>query len=305
MQRIRIRLILTHRQLSRNQNQINTTKNASIKRVYLHILFFNSLIKSNYLRVKDYLLVHAINQWILESIPQKICLTGSRVVFVERFKSFFVIGEKRTFCELIKIVTIAVEANSLVRVMFRMDYDEEKLTEKVHTLRELEKKADKVAYKLGENITGGTISPNVLNNLLECVQIADNIVDAHYFLGRELYRVSKARCEAFVIQQEPIWSKIYEKLLGLAEKSLLKLEKALSSSNMSEILELRKQIEDIEERGDDIKDAAFDRLYTAGPKLHYLQFCHYSDLLSKCDEILDSCEDLSILIVSIITSILK
>jgi len=41
------------------------------------------------------------------------------------------------------------------------------------------------------------------------------------------------------------------------------------------------------------------------PNLHYLQFFHYSELMHKCDDVLDSCEDLSDLIVTVVTSILK
>jgi hypothetical protein len=101
------------------------------------------------------------------------------------------------------------------------------------------------------------------------------------------------------------WDSVYENIFALAEKSLLKLKQALSSSNVTEILELRKEIEALEEQGDDIKDAGFDRLYSIAPKLQYIQFYHYSELLHKCDDILDSCEDFSDLIVSVVTSILK
>ena len=74
---------------------------------------------------------------------------------------------------------------------------------------------------------------------------------------------------------------------------------------MAEILELRKEIETLEEQGDDVKDAGFDSLYAIAPKLHYLEFHHYSELLHKCDDLLDSCEDFADLIVSVVTSILK
>ena len=68
---------------------------------------------------------------------------------------------------------------------------------------------------------------------------------------------------------------------------------------------MRKEIETLEEQGDDIKDEGFDQLYCEAPSIHYLQFYHYTEMLHKFDDILDSCEDLSDLIVSIITSIVK
>ncbi len=68
---------------------------------------------------------------------------------------------------------------------------------------------------------------------------------------------------------------------------------------------LRKEIEALEEQGDDIKDTGFDKLYQAASQLHFLQFYHYSEMLHKCDDILDNAEDLSDVIVSAVTSILK
>jgi uncharacterized protein Yka (UPF0111/DUF47 family) len=116
--------------------------------------------------------------------------------------------------------------------------------------------------------------------------------------------MAKAYSAGFDIKHAD-WDSVYEIILALAEKSQLKLKQALSSSNITEILELRKEIEALEEQGDDVKDSGFDRLYALTSNMHYLQFYHYSELLHKCDDILDSCEDFSDLIVSVVTSILK
>ncbi len=174
----------------------------------------------------------------------------------------------------------------------------------MHAMQLLEKKSDDIAFKISEDITSGAISPNIIDNLLECVQVADDIVDIYYYISRELDRMARAYSAGFK-EHHTDWDSVYENMLALAEKSLLKLKQALSSSDISEILELRKEIEDIEEQGDDIKDQGFDRLYSVTPQLHFLEFYHYQELLHKCDDILDSCEDFSDLIVSVVTSILK
>jgi hypothetical protein len=188
--------------------------------------------------------------------------------------------------------------------MFKMDYNKQESSNVMHAVQVLEKKSDEVAFKISEDITGGAISPNIIDNLLECVELADDIVDLYYYLSRELDRMAKAYNTGFEIKHAD-WDSVYENILALAEKSLSKLKQALSSSSISEILGLRKEIEALEEQGDDIKDQGFDRLYSVAPQLHYLQFYHYSELLHKCDDILDSCEDFSDLIVSIVMSILK
>jgi len=223
---------------------------------------------------------------------------------LKSLKGIWVVGEKNVFGQLTQIVDIATEANNLVLHMFKMDYDEKQLNETMHAVQLLEKKSDEIAFKISEDVTGGAISPNIIDNLLKCVQTADDIVDLYYYLSRELDRMAKAYNTGFQIQHAD-WDSVYENILGLAEKSLSKIKQALSSSNISEILELRKEIEALEEQGDDIKDQGFDRLYSIASKLHYLQFSHYQELLHKTDDILDSCEDFSDLIVSIVTSILK
>jgi hypothetical protein len=225
-------------------------------------------------------------------------------VELKSLKGIWVVGEKNIFSELTQIVAIAAEANTLVSSMFRMDYKEKELTEAMRAVQSLEKKSDEIAFRISEDITSGAISPNIIDSLLECVHVADDIVDLYYYLSRELDRMAKAYSVGFEIHHID-WDSEYENLFALAEKSLTKLKQALSSSNVTEILELRKEIEALEEQGDDIKDAGFDRLYSMAPTLHYLQFYHYSELLHKCDDILDSCEDFSDLIVSVVTSILK
>jgi uncharacterized protein Yka (UPF0111/DUF47 family) len=94
-------------------------------------------------------------------------------------------------------------------------------------------------------------------------------------------------------------------MLVLMEQTLTKLQQILSTGNVSTILQLRKEIEALEEQGDDIKDAAFDKLYRMASTMHFLQFYHYKEMLHKCDDLLDNCEDLSDVILSIVTAILK
>jgi hypothetical protein len=223
---------------------------------------------------------------------------------LKSLKGIFVVGEKNIFSELAQIVAIALEANKLVPSMFGMDYKRKEITEAMHSMQLLEKKSDEIAFKITEDITGGAISPNIIDNLLESVQKADDLVDLYYYLSRELDRMASAY-SAGMLKDHSDWEPVYDNLFDLAEKCLVKLTQALSSSSVSEILELWKQIESLEEQGDDIKDTGFDRLYSIASNLHYLQFYHYSELLHKCDDILDACEDLSDLIVSVVTSILK
>ena len=223
---------------------------------------------------------------------------------MKSLKGIFVVGEKNIFTALSQIIDIALEANTLVSGTFNVNYDEKNLTEDTHTMQSLEKKSDDIAFEISEDITSGAVSPNIIDDLLKSVQFADDIVDLYYYLIRERERMSKVYL-AGLESKRPGWDSVYVDTLALADKSLLKLKQALSSSNITEILGLRKEIEALEEQSDELKDAGFDRLYNMTPNLHYLQFYHYTELLYKCDDVLDSCEDLSDLIVVVVTSITK
>jgi uncharacterized protein Yka (UPF0111/DUF47 family) len=223
---------------------------------------------------------------------------------LKSLRDILVVGEKNIFIELTQIIAIATEANTLVYSMFNVDVKAKQVADAMHAMQSLEKKSDDVAFKISEDITSGAISPNIIDDLLKSVQVADDLVDLYYYLSRELDRMAKVYSAGFEMKR-PGWDSVYVDILALAEKSLSKLKQALSSSNVAEILECREEIECLEEHGDELKDDGFDRLYNMTPNLHYLQFYHYTELLHKCDDVLDSCEDLSDLIVSVVTSILK
>jgi uncharacterized protein Yka (UPF0111/DUF47 family) len=224
---------------------------------------------------------------------------------VKSFKRVLVVGEKSIFDELSQIIVIAAEVNSLLFNMLGRCKDERAMEKGLHVIHILEKKSDNLAFKVNENITAGAVSPNILDSLLEAVNVADDIVDTQYYQSRELCRMYKAKFPYSEEIEEKEWIALFESMLVLAKEALIKVKQILSMTNLSEILALRKEIEVLEQQGDELKDHGFDALYREAPMMHYLQFYHYSELLHKFDDILDGCEDLSDLILSIITSILK
>jgi uncharacterized protein len=224
---------------------------------------------------------------------------------MKSFKRALVVGEENIFGELSQIIVIAEEANTKLNNMLSNCKNEKCLDEGMQAIRVLENKSDGIAFKVNEDITTGAVSPNILEHLLECVHVADDIVDTYFYQARELSRMYKAKFPYSEDIQDAEWIAIFQSMLELAEKALVKVKQTLLVSDMSDILRLRKEIEALEGQGDEIKDKGFDHLYHEAPHMHYLQFYHYSELLHKFDDILDGCEDLSDLVLSIITSILK
>jgi uncharacterized protein len=224
---------------------------------------------------------------------------------LKNFRGIFFLGERNVFSELSQIISIAAQTNAILKIMFKDCCNKKVLTENMNAVRALEKKSDEIAFKLNEEITAGAISPNLIDDLIESTNLADNIVDIIFYLSRELSRMAKANITDLEVHEEVEWAEVYTKMLTLVDQALPKLQSMLSIGNVPQIVQLRQEIEVLEEQGDDIKDAGFDKLYSVASKLHFLQFYHYSEMLHKSDDILDTCEDLSDALVSIVTSILK
>jgi uncharacterized protein len=224
---------------------------------------------------------------------------------VKSLKSVLVLGERTVFAELSQMIIIALVANTKLQSMLDNCKDQECLDVGMVEIKRLEDESDSVAFKTSEDITSGAISPNVLNSLLESVQEADDILDTYYYLSRELSRMFHAKFPYSEAPEDLEWTAIFKSILDLADKALVKVKAILASSDLEEITCLRREIEALEHQGDEIKDRAFDRLYHEAPRMHYLQFYHYGEMMHKFDDILDGCEDLSDLILSIINSILK
>lgn len=226
-------------------------------------------------------------------------------ILLKNFRYTLVVGEKNIFRKLSQIVALATEANSILKGMLSDCKNGECLDSGMQKIRILENKSDEIAFEVNEDITTGAVSPNAMEHLLECVRVADDIVDAYYYQSRELCRMHQARFPYAEEVQDVEWISVFESLLELADKALCKVMEILSIADLNKILQLRREIETLERKGDDIKDKGFDTLYREAPNMHFLQFYHYSELLHKFDDILDCCEDLSDLVLSIITSILK
>lgn len=217
----------------------------------------------------------------------------------------FVLGERKIFVEIVEIVKIARNANEImIRMLQESRLDFESLTAENHNIQMLEKESDEIAFIIKRDITNGAVSPTILDNLLACVDVADSLVDNYYYLARQISRIAHVELSESEKQIPQLDSGLLN-MLGLIDKSLTTLQKLLKGNDTNEIMRQRREIERLEEEGDEIKDNAFDQLYGLASGMHFIHFTHYSELLHKLDDILDACEDLSDLIVTIMISISK
>lgn len=222
------------------------------------------------------------------------------MVLLKRLRDLLVVGERKVFGEMIAIIDLAIEANRLALEMFRTK-DREAIASLNHQLSAIEKKSDELSFMVSEGVSSGAISSNVLGDILEAVDMCDSLLDNYHRMGRELRRSTLEGVECSV----PEFLPQFEELLQLQHTALAHLKELLSSGDLVRMQEIRQQIQKLEERGDDVKDASFDKLYALSSSVSYLCFVHVSELLHMMDDVLDGCEDISDLAITVAHSVAK
>ncbi|MBX8635588.1 MAG: DUF47 family protein [Thermoplasmata archaeon] len=219
-------------------------------------------------------------------------------------KGLMVIGEKKVFGEIAEIISISRKADAIMTSMLTEGNGKDRQSEN-EDIRLLEKKSDDLSFSIKAEVTNGAISSNIIDNLLECVEMADSIMDDFYYISREMNRLRSTKFGSKGSDWLRPFNSMILSMLKLADNAMEALISMLMSGNLSEMKNMRKRIEELEEQGDNIKDTAFDMLYGLAADMHYLQFNHVSDMVHKMDDILDGCEDVSDLVLAVATSISK
>ncbi len=222
----------------------------------------------------------------------------------KRLRGIFIIGEKKIFQGIAEIIQLGLDSKQIVKKMLNAD-SVAMVGELSESVISLEKESDRIAFSISGEITNGAISSNILDTLLECVDMADNIMDNFHYISREIKRTGRLRFEAKELGNLLAFQSQLNELLDLSEEAMKALKRLLATTSLDDMQSIRMEIEGIEERGDNVKDSSFDKLYFMAPEMHYLQFTHITELVHKMDDILDSCEDISDLILAVATSISK
>ena len=200
-------------------------------------------------------------------------------------------GEENIINETSDLVHLAMKANKelLKRVKIRSN--------DISEIKRLEKESDKKVFALQNMVSSGAVSPNVIDDMLKLIDLEDNIVDCIYNLARELVRYKLPN----KAMDDMLRSSVI-KSLELTSAALVVLEKMQLSDDTTKMQGYRKEIEVIEEEGDEIKDSLLDYVYKN--KMEFKAFNHISEVAHKTDNILDNCEDSSDMFLSIMLSIM-
>jgi len=210
---------------------------------------------------------------------------------------FLVAGEKGIFERLKELSDMARTETPLATRLFQERLADPSVLE---SIRELEKQSDDLTFKLSEDIMDGAINPAVLRDLLHVTDLMDRVFDDYYFVAREVNRTVASGIELPMLGR---MTNTFVGMVNLADNQLETLGKLLEAESMDQVKSFRKEIEKLEEEGDDLKDSGFDAMYENRKLFDYFSFQHYTEVLRKLDDIEDGVEDMSDLILAIANTI--
>ncbi|MGC8505273.1 MAG: DUF47 family protein [Thermoplasmata archaeon] len=220
-------------------------------------------------------------------------------------KKLMVVGERHVLEEIITYIEKAKLAEENLREA--MTGSPEKIKLANIAIRDLEKEGDVMTMNLKHEITNGAISSTLMSNLSELIEKCDTLLDTSYFISREIKRMS------FAVENYPDTEKqlilksysVFGKMLETDSLALESLKGMLLSKDIQEMKKFRLAIETDEEKVDEYKDDLIDDLYRKSTSLSYLSFNHLTNVVHKVDDLLDDCEDISDIVLTIVTSLTK
>ena len=168
----------------------------------------------------------------------------------------------------------------------------------------LEKEGDQLSQSLEEMLGKGSISASLLNEFDRLIDNVDDVLDSAHSLSRQLKRVTKHPLRETKEVEESIRKGQMELVeIGLKQVRMLRELLNLAGRDMEKAIGLAREIEKLEETGDDVKDAMLDEIYGSWQKLDYASFHNFIETTIEADDILDGCEDASDLIMTIMKSL--
>lgn len=200
-------------------------------------------------------------------------------------------SEKRILDRGIGIIDKAVAENKLL-VNILNGYDDLERT------KEIEKLADREVFEISNAITSGAIAPNLIDDMLRFTNKEDDIVDSIFNLARAMgrYRADNNTINVYVKENLLRHCELVSSALNL----LYEMHK---TETLAQARAIRLKIEEVEQKGDEIKDAMLDYAYKS-KEVDFRSFYYIQSAAYLSDDILDACEDTADMIVSIMRAIL-
>lgn len=223
---------------------------------------------------------------------------------LRKIRDFFTPGEKKLFGDLARHLVLTENAVDQLLRMFSEGLRDPALAERYTAeITRLEREGDEIVRRLDEEISGGALTAPLTADFANLVETIDSVLDGVHSISREIQR----HCKYYFPGKSEVEMDIYKKvgkLVLLGREGVRKLNRLISAgANLVGAPSLARQIEDIEEQADDVKDNILDDVYRQAKDLEHWTFHHLIEITLEADDMVDNCEDASDLVVAILTSL--
>ena len=219
-------------------------------------------------------------------------------------KRLMVVGERKVLQKMTYYAELIESSSNYILEMISGENENlETLAENVY---EKEKEGDSLTFNLKNIITSGAIGSNLMDNFLELAETFDDILDKSYWISREVVRARNS--PLFKDEREKFIRNVYSNFIDIINSNISAsklIKQILEANNLEEIRAKREEIERLEQDVDEMKDGIIDLLYKKSDSISYLAFNHLNSMVHILDDMLDGCEDVSDIVLTIVQSVSK
>ncbi len=219
-------------------------------------------------------------------------------------KRLMVVGERQVLQKMTYYAELIESSSNYIMEMISGENENlETLAENVY---EKEKEGDSLTFNLKNIITSGAIGSNLMDNFLELAETFDDILDKSYWISREVVRARNS--PLFKDEREKFIRNVYSNFIDIINSNVSAsklIKQILEANNLEEIRTKREEIERLEQDVDEMKDGIIDLLYKKSDSISYLAFNHLNSMVHILDDMLDGCEDVSDIVLTIVQSVSK
>ncbi|MFG1555123.1 MAG: DUF47 family protein [Thermoplasmataceae archaeon] len=219
-------------------------------------------------------------------------------------KRLMVVGERQVLQKMTYYAELIESSSNYILEMISGENENlETLAENVY---EKEKEGDSLTFNLKNIITSGAIGSNLMDNFLELAETFDDILDKSYWISREVVRARNS--PLFKDEREKFIRNVYSNFIDIINSNVSAsklIKQILEANNLEEIRAKREEIERLEQDVDEMKDGIIDLLYKKSDSISYLAFNHLNSMVHILDDMLDGCEDVSDIVLTIVQSVSK
>ncbi len=217
----------------------------------------------------------------------------------KRLFNIFSVSEKSLFKRINEYTAHIISATEDLSKM--LDCANKEVEPYKESIRKHEMDGDHITFELKNEITNGSITPNLMDSFNQLIDKYDDILDRIYYMSREILRYQDFLANSNGSTREKT-CQYYSRLKNMlqynseAQNSLVEM---LQQNSIDKMVSLWSKVSGLEEEVDDLKDAILDSLYREANNLHYLTFLHLVEITHKIDDLLDIAQDISDILLNI------